>query len=172
LLYRLAWPAMVGIAALAGRGFGDRWPLALVLLLEARLVSPAWNLPEHTDARPASSLVGLAAAPPGAVMNWPVMGGRSYLYEQTFHGKPLAATLNFPNNAASKRVWRAATEAMSSADEAFRTAVVGAARSGGVRYLVLHEDPVAGPDDHDALALRIAEVFGATGEGTRVVAFW
>lgn len=173
LVYRLAWLAVVALAALAARGAGGRFaPLwAVALVVETRLWSPAAGLPAHADARPAAPLLVLAEAPPGAVMNFPVVGGRAYLYEQTVHRHPLAASLNFPNNAAARRVWAAAMDRLDAPPDVLRAAVVAAARREGVRYLVIHDDPLARPDTHDAAARALAGVLPvlAEGDGMRVL---
>lgn len=176
LVYRLAWLAVVALAALAARASPDRLRrlLPVLFLVETRLVSPAAALPDHADARPAAPLLALRDAPPGAVMNFPVTGGRAYLYEQAVHGQPLAATLNFPSSRAAREVWDAALDHLGDADSAFVAAVTAEARRQGVRYLVLHEDPLARPDQHDPAARRLAARFRtlAEGEGLRVVALW
>jgi hypothetical protein len=100
------------------------------------------------------------------------------LYEQSTHGKPIAGRLNFPNNAASKKVWRAleaahampvesgvrhvrtmAQKTKSGSCEALQSFCVhgelnrSASKSMcrcvyGVRYLVLHQDELVRPDMH------------------------
>lgn len=154
LVYRLAWLAVVCLAALAARGLSGRlgWVAVVALLVDARLLSPAADLPGHTDATPSPALLALADAPEGAVMNWPMVGGRPYLYEATVHRHPVAASLNFPANAGSQRVWKAAQAHVGDPPEGLATAVTGAARAAGVRYLVLHDDPSAEPGDLDAAA--------------------
>ena len=97
-------------------------------------------------------------------MNFPVVGGRAYLYEQTRHGKPLAGTLNFPNNAAARKVWKTmdnhlVDETSGEFDaEAFRHAVQKTAKKEGVRYVVVHADEFARPDWHNSCsdALELA----------------
>lgn len=176
LLYRLAWLAVVCLAALAARGLSGRaWPAVVAaLLLETRLVSPAADLPEHTDCRLSPALQALADAPEGAVMNWPVEGGRPYLYEQTVHHHEVAATLNFPNTPVSMGVWKVALGSLGESDADYRTHVAARAKASGVRYLVLHDDPSAEPDTHDAAARRIAATFPALASegGVTVIPLW
>ena len=95
-------------------------------------------------------------------MNFPVVGGRAYLYEQTIHHKPIAGTLNFPNNNASRKVWAAILDARTeSADnpDGFKSRVRAKARSVGVRYVVVHADESVRPDMHDEAVRALAEVY-------------
>lgn len=159
LLWRLAQLGVLGIAILAARGAG-RWGALIVLgaILETRLLSPAAGLPGHADARANPALEALRALPEGAVLNWPVVGGRPYLYEQSVHQHPLAGGLNFPSNAAAQRAWRDLSRA----------------ESLGIRYVVAHDDRQAGPDPTD-VAMRQLEARArpvAEAGGIRVYQLW
>lgn len=180
LLYRFAaGPALV-VAVLAG-GLAARFPraaplLALVALAELRFASPVAGLPHHESVLTSEPLDWLAEAPEGAVMNFPVVGGRSYLFEQTVHGKPIAGSLNFPNNRASMKVWAAALDSLERDDsEAEFAEHVGAvARRQGIRYVVVHLDPMARPDMHDEAvrALRAAVPAASEAPSIRVHQLW
>ena len=193
LLYRLALgPALMGalLAAvgygglLARRAPGRRWlvgVVAVAILMEIRLVSPLGSLPDTADATPPPAIRALALAPPGAVLNFPLVGGRPYLYEQTVHQKAVAGTLNFPNNQAGQRVWKALLTFSTEPADAFRVKAGGAARARGVRYLVVHIDPMARPDMHDAAVKAVKGAFeplpvpGVTDPGSlpvRVYPLW
>jgi hypothetical protein len=142
----------------------------LLVLVEARTFAPTAGLPAHADASPEAPLAVLAGAPDGAVMNYPVTGGLSWLHDQTIHRKPLTGGLNFPNNKASRKLWRLMIDHASDAPEDFAS-TVGAAASGlGVRYVVVRLDPNAPPDMHDAAvrALRHASPPIAEAPGLRV----
>jgi hypothetical protein len=175
LLWRLAQLPAIALAVLADRSAGRLGsPLAAVALLETTLLSPmAGGLP-HADGVPSPPIVALATLPEGAVMNFPVVGGRGYLYEQTIHHHPLTGGLNFPNNAASRRVWKAILDADRDDAAAVAAAATEAARTTGVRYLVVHLDPMARPDLHDAAVRAIKAAFppAAEGGGVRVYALW
>lgn len=154
LLYRLAQASALALALLAALGVprGSARAVGAVLLLilvENRLISPVAGLPDAADSAAAPAIVALAEAPEGAVMNFPVVGGRGYLYEQTVHGKPVAGALNFPNNGASRKVWKTLIEGGSLSPAELRVKVATAARAARVRYLVVHEDTMARPDMHD-----------------------
>jgi hypothetical protein len=157
LVFRIAMLSSLALALLAARGFeglGRRpalWAViaALLVFAELRLLSPVAGLPACSDTSAGEPLRVLARAPEGAVMNFPVVGGRRYLYEQTIHGKPITGGLNFPSNAASRRVWSAILEAPSSEPARYRQRVEEAACLEGVGYLVVHVDPMARPDMHD-----------------------
>lgn len=170
LLYRLAVGPALAAALLAAAGYGRlaarggawRWLPALVVLAvlaEKRVVSPLTTLPDAVDATPAPALEALADAPPGAVLNFPVVGGRPYLYEQSTHGKPLAGTLNFPNNRAGQRVWKAMLRHVDEPPEDFARRTASAARARGIRYLVVHVDAMARPDQHDAAVKAVKAAF-------------
>jgi hypothetical protein len=152
---------MAGIG-LAGR---TRWPriataVAVALVLaDLRLLAPVRGLPHVARAVPSAPILALAAAPEGAVMNFPVVGGRRYLWEQTTHGKALAGSLNFPNDRASQRVWKGVLDAQADDPEAVRASVRQAACRHGIRYLVVHVDPLARPDMHDTAVTRLKTAF-------------
>lgn len=174
LVWRLAQLTVLGLAVLAGRGAGgSRIGAALVsagILAEVLFVSPMAGQRETTDATMPAPIVALAGEPAGAVMNFPVAGGRAFLYEQTAHHKPLTGGLNFPNNGASRRVWKTALDNARALPADLVAAVAATARKEGVRYLVVHTDPMARPDMHDTAvrALRNALTPVAEGGGVRV----
>jgi hypothetical protein len=157
LLFRLALLPSLALALLASfaiTGLRSRaWSLGLALTLgvivELRWVAPVHGLPDRTAVPESSALEILASAPDGAVMNFPVVGGRRYLYEQTIHGKPITGGLNFPNNAASMRVWDVIIEDGASSADGYRARVERAACEEGIGYLAVHVDPMARPDRHD-----------------------
>jgi len=172
LLYRLAQAPALAAALLSGLAVGGLpWPrraagLAVgAVLLEGRLLCPLHALPGLTAVVPAPALRALARAPAGVVLEWPVVGGRDYLYEQTIHQHPIAGSLNFPNNAVGMKAWRglvAAAAPVGAAPDtaslaAFRQAASTRARAAGVRYVVAHDDPEARPDMQDE-AMRIIEL--------------
>lgn len=178
LLWRLSQLPVLALAVLAGRAAGGNRPIALgvagLALVETLFVSPMAGQRETTDARLPAAIVGLAAEPDGALMNFPVAGGRAYLYEQTGHHKPLTGGLNFPNNGASRKVWRVALDHVRDTPAALAEAVTAKARNEGVRYLVVHVDPMARPDMHDTAvrALRDAYTPLAESPGIRVYKLW
>lgn len=178
LVWRLAQLAVLAVAVLAGRAVAGSPVVAAVvcalLVAETRWVSPMAGLPETTDAHVAAPIHALVEAPPGALMNFPVAGGRAFLYEQTVHRKPLTGGLNFPNNNASRKVWRAALDHVKDPSADLAAAVSAAARAQGIRYLVVHTDAMARPDMHDAAvkAIRRAYTPLAEGEGIRVYQLW
>ena len=170
LVYRLVQAPALALALLAAAFLADRRRLWVGLtlaavLVEARFVAPTQATTGTVDARLSPRLEALADAPSGAVMNFPVVGGRAYLYEQTLHGKAIAGTLNFPNNLASRKVWKSMTDHIVSEEsgeldhEAFRLAVVKTAKKVGVRYVVVHVDSDARPDMHDEAVRVLREVF-------------
>lgn len=59
-----------------------------LVLLEGRTFAPTADLPAHSDATPEAPLLTLAEEPEGALMNYPVTGGLSFLYDQVAHRKP------------------------------------------------------------------------------------
>lgn len=178
LLWRLGQlPALVVavLAAVATLRMGRAgWLVLPAVLLEVRLASPARGLPAHADATPSVVLDVLAEAPEGAVMTYPVTGGMNFLWEQTVHGHPLASSLNFPNNPASRRVWKAMLAAQNVQPDAFRATVAEAARAEDIRYLLVHLDPWARPDLHDEAvrAVKAAYTPVAEADGLRLYSLW
>ena len=111
LLFRLAVVPGLALALLAagvGVGRSKRFVAGLVgaLLIEAWFVAPTAGLPDLQSSEIEQPIWDLAEAPFGAVMNYPLAGGRPYLYEQTVHRKPIAGQLNFPNNRESMSIWQ------------------------------------------------------------------
>lgn len=157
--------AVLAAVGLAGRGARIQALMVAAVLIEVRLLSPVADLPDLASVELSPAISALAEAPEGAVMNFPVVGGRDYLFEQTVHGKPVAGTLNFPNNSASRKVWQAMLDAADASPEAFRQAVAARARKAAVRYVVVHEDPRARPDMHDAAVRALARAYSPIAEG-------
>ncbi|MCP4803714.1 MAG: hypothetical protein GY884_00045 [Proteobacteria bacterium] len=182
LLYRLAAGPALALSVLAGGLFASsRWgrlaPVAALLLVaELRFASPVAGLPDTEPTEVSEPIEWLREAPDGAVMNFPVVGGRGYLFEQTVHAKPLAGTLNFPNNRAGMKVWAALLEATEAGLEPaeFKAKVGHVARKEGIRYVVVHVDPMARPDMHDEAvrALKTAVPAASEEPGVRVHALW
>lgn len=152
LLFRLSQLGVLALAVLGGIGWSRLgWKAtaaaAAALLLEIRVLSPVAQLPGHTDGRLPSVLYTLAAAPEGAVMNFPIAGGRAYLYEQAAHQKPLAGTLNFAANSSALSLWELCLALAEEMDPSVRAELIsGQAYRLGIRYLVAHPDPLAQPD--------------------------
>ncbi len=178
LLWRLAQLAVLVVAVTAARAFASgavSAAIPVLALLELRLWSPAADLPRHFDATVPEGIHALAAAPDGAVMNFPVVGARAYLWEQTVHAKPVTGTLNFPNNNASRRVWKVAMAKANAPADDLAAALTSAAREADVRYLVVHVDARAFDDDlHTAAVRAIKAALTPIHESSsmRVYAFW
>lgn len=186
LLFRLGiLPALVLAVVAAGWvGTLSRKKAALfglLMIVELRFLSPVAGLPGVEEAQPTQAIEALREAPPGAVMNYPIAGGRPYLFEQIHHKKPVAGRLNFPNNHASKKVWSVLAEAAELADAPAKRrirAIAQKTQTGacdriqavcthgelratgqadscrcvtGVRYLVIHKDEYARPDMHQSV---------------------
>ncbi len=143
LLWRLALAPALALALLADRAV-TRLPswagpgVAVLVLAEVHLLSPASDLPSFTAAPRSPALEALAEEPPGAVINLPVAADRGYLYEQVLHGKPLAAGLN-------SGATREALELLAGlrdlrAGQGEPSDVGAAARERDIRYVVLHRD--------------------------------
>jgi len=147
-----------------------------LVVLELRLAAPTAGLPHSEPAAVSGAVAALAEAATGAesaVMNAPLAGGRPYLYEQTVHGLPIAGTLNFPANEAAQAVWRSLMQGgKSEAHRARRAART--AKEAGIRYLVVHEDPVHRPDRHDEAieALRRVSSPILAEDGVEVFDLW
>lgn len=167
LVWRLAVLPALAIALLASRAPVSRRWLALAGVVEILVASPMRGGPDAAPLPDPAPFRAIAAGPEGAVLNWPVEGGRPYLYEQTLHGRPLAATLNFPANEAARRVW---------ADLRDRPGDAGlaTARKHGIRWLVVHEDADAAPGPYDSVVSAIAasgEPY-ASGVDVRIYRLW
>lgn len=150
LLWRLATVSALALAVLADRNkpvfFG-------LVLLELLLISPVRGLPQLTELPETSALEALAGAPEGAVLNLPPTASRTYLFDQTVHGKPTVGSLNTGINRTGLEVTTAARYLR---DGAIDTAgLVGTAREAGVRYVIVHKDQLM--EDHyveAAVAIR------------------
>ena len=170
LLWRLAVGPVLALGVVAAwtlRHTKPPWVLLVGLLVvaEFRWVAPTAQLPAMTDSRLHPALEVLAESPEGAVLNHPVVGGRAYLHEQTGHRQPLAARLNFPNNGVGRVVWESARKAASLDDAGARKLVRQTAQDMGVRYVVVHDDPDAGPDMYDDAVQNLLRLFPALPAG-------
>jgi hypothetical protein len=181
LLYRLGAAASLALALLAAgaiRGLPQRWlapVLAGLVALEFRIAAPVHGLPDTSQMVLDPAFDVLAKAPKGAVVNYPVAGGRSYLYEQSVHHKPLTGSLNFPNNSASRLLWAAMLkDAAAKNTKQPLKSTRRVARKHKIRYLVIHQDENARPDMHDQAvrALDAAQEPLAEGQGVRIHALW
>ena len=150
--------------------------LALALLcVDAKLLSPAAELGASVSVAPADSIVGLASAPDGAVINYPFRSGERYLFEQTIHGKPIAGTFRKVASPRAMRLWRKILGASKRNPDTFHKAVSSTAKRLGIRYLVIHTDPDAEPDVYSAAVKKLEKLFPTPewGRGqTRVVPLW
>ena len=182
LLYRLGALPLLAVAVLGGGAVGRRGPpwvplaAAALVLLELRFAAPTAGLPEHTVVAHPSPLLELRDAPEGAVMVYPLAGGRPHLYDQLAHEKPLAAILNFPANDASHKVWRVALRAASdrTSSERLRRHVSSAARRQGVRYLVVRHEADTRLDMHSGAVAAVERAFEplAADDQVAVYALW
>lgn len=178
LLWRLTQLTVLAMAVLAGRAAGARPRLAALVaaaaIAETLWISPMAGYRATSDATPPPAILALADEPEGAVVNFPVAGGRPYLFEQTIHGKPLTGGLNFPMNKASRSVWMKAIFNAQNSSADLVQAMEFEGRRLGVRYLVIHADASARPDMHDAAANAISLAFTpvAEDETIRVYRLW
>lgn len=180
LLYRLALGPVIALSLLAGLAIDQRGKRMLLTALalvwiELRWLSPVESLPTTVNVVPYTSLVALADAPPGAVMNYPLQPGRAYLYEQTIHRKPVAGSLNQVTNRQSQRLWKRIMSEANGSPDAFHRAVSTTAERLGIRYLVVHTDPDAEPDPYTEAVRKMERLFPPPewGEGqVRVLKLW
>ena len=169
LLWRFG--AIVSLALALGLALSVRRgvtavPLAVLVVLETAVLSPMAGGPDATVLPTEQTFLTIREGPEGGVMNWPVAGGRPYLYEATLHGRPLAGTLNFPASTSARSVFRSLST---------RTPrYIQVARARGIRYLVVHDRADAGPGSEDAGVewLETHQEPLAVGEGTRVYQLW
>ena len=139
--------------------------VVLLVVLESRFLSPTAGLPVSTDARTHPVLEQLRSAPEGAVVNHPVVGGRAYLHEQTVHAHPVAGRLNFPNNGTGRAFWEVIRRSQGLEPDIARRDIRAKAVDTGIRYIIVHADPDAGPDMYDEAVELAASLFPAM-EGT------
>lgn len=140
LLYRVAGVSALALAVLADRTVIGRFsPVAALLVgLEASLLSPARGLPAVSQVPHSPALQELAGAPDGAIINLPIAASRTYMFEQTIHHKPLASSLNTGANQASLRVLTAARRVK--AGQMTVQDVADVALGERVRYVVIHKN--------------------------------
>ncbi len=135
LLYRIATVAALSIAVLADRA-APRW--AIAVLAETFLISSARDLPTISPIPDHRAITELGAMPDGAVINLPVSSGRTFLFEQTYHHKPIAGSLNAGINKAGLKVLFAARELR--LDKIDKPTFVGICHEVGIRYVLLHKN--------------------------------
>jgi hypothetical protein len=181
LLYRLGQGPALAIALLAsllavpGRRFVGPM-LGLAVLGEAAVASPI-GLPVVSVPVPDHPLLSvLADLPDGAVVNYPLVGGRPYLYHQTIHRKPLAAGLNDANSETARRLWAVMILWAQAPPDRFAELVMDKAERLGIRYVVVHEDPWANTDIHspvaNALAASLSALEDPDAPGLRIYQLW
>lgn len=161
LVYRLALLAQLGLALLAGRAVARFGPALLVAgLLDVWLLSPLRLGPDWATLPDPAPFAAIDA--PGAVVDWPVVGGRPYLYEGALHRHPIAGSLNFAASKASREWFATLRDHPADAD--------AAARRLGLGWLVVHEDAAAppGPEDEGVRAFVAGRAPVAAGMGVRV----
>lgn len=150
LLWRLATVSALALAVLADR---NKPVLFGLVVLELLLISPVRGLPEVTALPETAALEALASAPEGAVLNLPPTASRTYLFDQTVHGKPTVGSLNTGINRTGLEVTTAARYLRDGAIDV--GGLVGTAREAGVRYVIVHKDQLM--EDHyveAAVAIR------------------
>ena len=176
LLWRLALAPLLALALLADRAAATL-PVrtaavaAVLVVLEAQLLSPAAGLPAVSPVPRYPALEALALAPSGAVLNMPVAANRSYLYEQVVHGQPLAAGLN---SGASREALELLAQLRELRDDPPGPGTVAqAARRQGVRYVVVHRGQLVAEVFLPALAVvRSQGTLLAQHESVEIWALW
>ncbi len=80
----------------------------------------------------------------------------------------------FSTHEAAQKVWRTLVGSARRPQEDFRRRASAVARKAGIRYLVVHDDPIARPDQHDdaVRALRRASSPLASEEVVEVFDLW
>ena len=173
LVYRLSVLASLAVALYAALAVPPRYArwVALAGIAEILLLSPVRGGPDASPIPDPAPFHAIAAGEAGAVMNFPIVGGRPYLYEATLHGRPVAGSLNFPENPAARAVLSAGSELEA---ERAVTAVQRSAERFGIRYLVLHRDPLAhpGPYDETVQAIEGGMAIFAKSDTVRVYQLW
>lgn len=170
----------IGLSIIAGLAVdqrGTRIALAAIVAVatDSFWVSPTSELRQSMSNSEESTLMGLAAAPSGAVLNYPLESGRAYLYEQTLHGKPVAGTQHRAANEHAMRLLRRIRTESERDPDSFHRAVSSTAERLGIRYVVIHTDPDAEPDVYSRAIMELERVFDTPdwGEGqVRVVPLW
>ena len=180
LPWKFALGPTIGLSVLAGLALdqrGRRVTLAALALMavDSLVMAPTAERPRVVPIDHAASLEGLRDAPPGAVINYPLVPGRGYLAEQIIHGKPVAGMLNRVGNESAARLWKRIRMESGKDPDTFHRAVSSTAERLGIRYLVIHTDPDAEPDMYTSAVFQLERLFGVPewGRGqTRVVQLW
>ena len=180
LPWKFALGPTIGLSVLAGLALdqrGRRVTLAALALMavDSLVMAPTAERPRVVPIDHAASLEGLRDAPPGAVINYPLVPGRGYLAEQIIHGKPVAGMLNRVGNESAARLWKRIRVESGKDPDTFHRAVSSTAERLGIRYLVIHTDPDAEPDMYTSAVFQLERLFGVPewGRGqTRVVQLW
>jgi hypothetical protein len=160
-VYALSMTASLALGLLAASAIDGRrlrWLGVAIALVTAEVlwVSPAAGLQGATSVPRSPALSMLADAPEGAVVNFPVIAGRPYLYEQLHHRKPLCGGLERPDGPGAAELWTVAHANAGRDPTWVRTKISTAAKRLGIRYVSIHLDPDAQPDMHHA-AIRTME---------------
>ena len=123
------------------------------------LISPNKDLPLCSDVQEISRLEILREQPSGAVINYPLVGGRPHLMAQWFPDKPTFGTLNFPANSTVYSFLDQIKAQSHLIDEEFITQVQLIAKQKGIRYWIIDSDPTIMPDAYWSVIQRIRRLF-------------
>lgn len=183
LLYRLGWIPGFVLAIVLAFHVGSKRGLVVcmvLMVLDNCFLSPVRELPYIIEMPVAQGdmFKKLADMPEGAVMHYPLVGGREFLFLQTMHHKPVAGILNFPLNAASRKVYNA-IEKYASVQNPTTTNSLGmdtgesvqypakviqekvslVAKQQGIRYIIVDMDPNIMPDQYYISMRKVREIF-------------
>ena len=186
MIYQLAQApalalALLAAAAVSGRRLRWQALALLAIVLEGRWVAPTAGLPASTAVGAGAVVQVLSEAPAGAVVNFPVIEGRPYLYEQLHHRKPLAGGVVLPTGPAAEKLWAQVLEHADRDPTWVRTKTSTAAKRLGIRYVLIHVDPDAQPDMHTTAIVALERAYlpmelpvGARRDGleARVLQLW
>ena len=182
LLYRLGWiPAIASVIVLAFHITRKRELFVLMgcMVLDNYFLSPTRNIPNvlQIPVVQQEMFTKLSNMPEGAVMHYPLVGGREYLFLQTIHHKPVAGILNFPLNAASRKVYNviekyASVQMGSSAGQIgmrdeygqYSTKMIQekvslVAKQQGIRYMIMDKNPNIMPDQYYLSVRKVRDIF-------------
>ena len=180
LPWKFALGPVIGLSILAGLAIDQRGRrttlIAMSMItLDVLVMAPTAERSRVVSVDDDASLRGLRAAPPGAVINYPLAPGRGYLAEQLVHQKPIAGMLNRVGNEPAARLWKRIRAESRKDPDTFHRAVSSTAERLGIRYVVIHTDPDAEPDMYTSAVIQMERLFDVPewGQGqTRVIQLW
>lgn len=155
LLYRLSWMPILGVILLSvwivEHHLSKKYFWCMMLLMDSLFCNPNRNLPEFSrlfEPGLQENLLWLAEQESGAVVHYPLVGGRPYLFWQSIHRHPVAGMLNSPINSSYAKLLDFLEYRANYSSKTWVNELSEIAKRQGIRYWIVDLDPKIMPDHY------------------------